>query len=175
MALVKPVVFQVVGYQNSGKTTFTNKMIQILTAKGIKSAAIKHHGHGGKPDILEEKDSSSHIVSGALAAIVEGDGRLLLQAEGKEYGLEDQIKLLSFFQPDVILIEGYKFAEYPKLILLRNAADIALLQKVKNIRAIVYWQEEIKNHLEGIGKPCFSIYDETAVSFVVNCLATQTL
>ena len=49
MALVTPFIFQIVGYQNSGKTTFLNKLISHLTAVGINTATIKHHGHGGKP------------------------------------------------------------------------------------------------------------------------------
>ena len=33
MALVTPFIFQIVGYQNSGKTTFLNQLISHLTAK----------------------------------------------------------------------------------------------------------------------------------------------
>ena len=32
MALVTPFIFQIVGYQNSGKTTFLNKLISHLKA-----------------------------------------------------------------------------------------------------------------------------------------------
>ena len=77
MAMVKePVIFQVSGYQNSGKTTLVNKIISGLKGKGLSVVTIKHHGHGGKPETPEGKDSSNHIESGAAASIVEGGGRL---------------------------------------------------------------------------------------------------
>lgn len=164
--MVKPVVFQIVGYQNSGKTTFTTKLMAALKEQGLKTATIKHHGHGGKPDIPAQKDSSRHLAAGALAAIVEGDGHLILQTESDVLSLAKQIQLLDFFQPDVILIEGHKFEAYPKLVLLKGQADTALLTELKNIKVVVYWQKEIKDIVQKQMKvPCFSIYDDAALSF----------
>jgi molybdopterin-guanine dinucleotide biosynthesis adapter protein len=141
MALVKPVIFQVVGYQNSGKTTFLLKLIQTLTTHGLKTVTIKHHGHGGKPDVVLQKDSSRHLEAGAFASLVEGDGRLVLQVEESEWSLEEQLRLMEHFQPDVILIEGHKQKHYPKLLLLKDQADISLLSKVENVKAIIYWDK----------------------------------
>lgn len=45
------MILQVVGHQNSGKTTLIEKCIKELTNHGIKVGTFKHHGHGGKPDI----------------------------------------------------------------------------------------------------------------------------
>lgn len=44
-------ILQIVGYQNSGKTTLMEKLIQALTYEGMKVATIKHHGHGGYPEV----------------------------------------------------------------------------------------------------------------------------
>ncbi|AZU61237.1 molybdopterin-guanine dinucleotide biosynthesis protein B [Neobacillus mesonae] len=168
MAVVKPVILQIVGYQNSGKTTFTAKLIERLTNLGIKTTAIKHHGHGGKPDVPEGKDSSRYVMSGAAAAIVEGGGRLVLQAEHEKFSLEDQIQLLAFFHPDVILIEGHKSANYPKLVMVKEMADTILLNKLDNLEAVLYWQEDIKRYIEtNMNIPCFSIDDESVVNFIV--------
>ncbi|HJV30673.1 MAG TPA: molybdopterin-guanine dinucleotide biosynthesis protein MobB, partial [Bacillales bacterium] len=89
MALVKPMIFQVVGYQNSGKTTFITKILKQLKIEGDSVGVIKHHGHGGKPDVYEQKDSARHIENGAIATIVEGNGRLLLQAEQAMWTLQE--------------------------------------------------------------------------------------
>ena len=97
MALVKPVIFQVVGYQNSGKTTITAKLIETLGESGFKTVTIKHHGHGGRPDTAKQKDTEKHLDAGALASIIEGDGRLILQADNYESTLEEQIAMLEFF------------------------------------------------------------------------------
>ncbi|WP_257984407.1 molybdopterin-guanine dinucleotide biosynthesis protein B [Neobacillus cucumis] len=149
-----------VGFQNSGKTTITTQLIETLTNLGIKTVTIKHHGHGGKPDVLEQKDSTRHISSGAIASIVEGSGRMVLQADELKLCLEDQIELLKFFQPDVILIEGYKQKNYPKLLLLKEKEDLHLLKSLTNICAIVYWNEDlITENLY----PAFSINDKTII------------
>ena len=162
MALVKPFIFQIVGYQNSGKTTISAKLIKFLTDRGIKTVSIKHHGHGGKPDVLEQKDSSRHLRSGALAAIVEGGGRTILQTDKQNLNLEDQIELLNFFQPDVILVEGYKQEKYPKLLLLRNKEDLALLTSVSNICAVGCWSKESDTEYMC---PSFSINDEAIITW----------
>lgn len=171
MALVKPVVFQVVGYQNSGKTTYVLKLIQSLKASGITTAAIKHHGHGGKPDVPDGKDSVKHIEKGAGISIVEGGGRMILQSEDFKGGLERQIQLLVFFQPDVILIEGYKHKPFPKVLLIRSQTDLELLSAVTNVKAIVYWQDEMKMDIQAqTDVPCFRIDDVNSVDWAVQFL-----
>ncbi|WP_312475499.1 molybdopterin-guanine dinucleotide biosynthesis protein B [Neobacillus sp.] len=171
MALVKPVIFQVVGYQNSGKTTLTFKLIEVLKKNGLKTVTIKHHGHGAKPDVVDQKDSTKHLSAGAAASIVEGGGRLVLQADDREYCLEEQIELMKFFQPDVILIEGYKQKSYPKLLLLRDKNDFDLLNTVNNITAVVYWKEDMKDGLIAKWKvPSFHISDESAINWAFQIL-----
>ncbi|WP_342430244.1 molybdopterin-guanine dinucleotide biosynthesis protein B [Neobacillus sp. FSL H8-0543] len=165
MALVKPVIFQVVGYQNSGKTTFLINLIQALTKEGIKAVTIKHHGHGGKPESERGKDSDRHLEAGALAALVEGDGRLILTAEDSNWGLEEQIRLMEFFQAEVILIEGHKLELYPKLLILRNKADLSLIEKVDNINWIIYWEDSIRESIQ-LGIPSFHIEDKASIQLI---------
>ena len=171
MALVKPVIFQVVGYQNSGKTTITSKLIGMLVDSGVKTVTIKHHGHGGRPTVVTQKDTEKHLAAGAMVSIVEGDGRLILTADNLDATLCYQIELLKFFHPDVILIEGYKLENYPKLLLIRHKCDLSLVYKVNNIVGIVYWEEEVKDSITAyIDVPCFRIEDETAISWTVQLI-----
>jgi molybdopterin-guanine dinucleotide biosynthesis adapter protein len=171
VALVKPIIFQVVGYQNSGKTTVTRKLIQTLKSAGVTTVTIKHHGHGGKPDVADSKDSTKHLRGGALASIVEGEGRLILQAENIESSLEDQIRLIKHFQPDVILIEGYKFKNFPKLLLVRDKKDLLLLTMITNVNVIMYWEEEWQGYLKQYPEiPSFHISDETAIIWLAETI-----
>lgn len=168
MALVKPVVFQIVGFQNSGKTTFTLKLIERLKNYQLQTVTIKHHGHGGKPDASMSKDTGKHLTSGALASIVEGGGRILLQAEDIVCNLDDQVELMKFFKPDVIIVEGYKLEHYPKLLLVRETSDIRLLEKVNNVLAVISWDDEIKEQLkEKWTGPTFLISEETAIQWTI--------
>ncbi|MBO0961222.1 molybdopterin-guanine dinucleotide biosynthesis protein B [Neobacillus sp. MM2021_6] len=168
MAVVRPIIFQVVGYQNSGKTTITSKLIETLTNRGLKAVTIKHHGHGGKPDVAVQKDSTKHLTAGAIASLVEGNGRLILQAEQCKCGLEEQIKMMRFFQPDVVLVEGFKLEDYPKLLLIRDKQDLPLVDLVNNVQAVVYWKEEIKELIfTKLDVPFFHISDEAAIGWTV--------
>jgi molybdopterin-guanine dinucleotide biosynthesis adapter protein len=175
VALVKPLIYQVVGYQNSGKTTFLLKLVQVLKNEGLKIVTIKHHGHGGKPDVLPEKDSSKHINAGAVASLVEGEGRLVLQADESSWTLDEQIKLMNFFQPDIILIEGHKIQKYPKLLILRNDHDLPLISSVNNIMAVIVWNNALLEVVRGqLNLPVFHIANEFTVTEISNFLLSQT-
>lgn len=173
MALVKPVVFQVVGYQNSGKTTLSLKLIQHLAAVGIKVATIKHHGHGGKPDVKESKDSGRHIAAGAAVSVVEGEGRLLIQAEQEHWSLQDEIEMLNFFKPDVILIEGHKNEKYPKAVILRNEGDLELIVKLPNIRVVFYMDKGLAKQLNDLSIPAFELNDESGLAWLTDYINEQ--
>ncbi len=142
--MVKPAIFQIVGYKNSGKTTLATKLIKELNNLGLKTVTIKHHGHGIWPEADVQKDTAKHLAAGALASNVYGDGRFILQTDNKEWQLSEQIKLMEYFQPDVILIEGYKQENYPKVFLVREKADLFLLTTMENVRMIIYWKQEMR-------------------------------
>ncbi|MDP4085014.1 MAG: molybdopterin-guanine dinucleotide biosynthesis protein B [Bacillota bacterium] len=174
MALVEPVIFQIVGYQNSGKTTVVTKVINRLHTKGFKVVSIKHHGHGGKPDVYEQKDSSRHIQFGAVASIVEGDGRLLLQSEQDTWSLNEKISLMKYFTPDLILIEGYKKEIFPKLIILKDEDEARELLKLDNIQFLLVWNERLQKYLsETTNISCYHIHDENGIDKIVNFLERQ--
>jgi molybdopterin-guanine dinucleotide biosynthesis adapter protein len=173
MALVNPRIFQVVGYQNSGKTTIITKILNVLKANRVSAAVIKHHGHGGKPDVYEQKDSARHIENGAIASIVEGDGRIILQAEKKEWTLEEEIQVLKCFRPEIILIEGHKKESYPKLLIVKEQEDIESLMKLDNIKFILVWDVQMMEQIKKNSNiPCFHIHDHSGfhqmVTFIQN-------
>ncbi|MEW8970046.1 molybdopterin-guanine dinucleotide biosynthesis protein B [Mesobacillus jeotgali] len=159
MALVRPLLFQVAGYQNSGKTTLSLRLIQQLTAAGLKVATIKHHGHGGRPEVVESKDSDKHVKAGAAVSLVEGGGRLVIQAENGSWSLSEEIDMLSFFKPDLILIEGHKQEPYPKAVILRNEDDIELMEKLENIQVVLCRDPELVNILKDTAVPVLDMED----------------
>ncbi|RFB18262.1 molybdopterin-guanine dinucleotide biosynthesis protein B [Bacillus sp. HNG] len=133
-------LLQVVGYQNSGKTTLVEKIVKKGTDLGYQIATIKHHGHQSSLQSLhQEKDSSRHFRAGASATIVEGGGSLQLEAKTSKWPLEKLIQLYAFFENDMIVIEGYKSAEYPKIVLIKREEDIELLNSLTNIVAVISW------------------------------------
>ncbi|WP_050180287.1 molybdopterin-guanine dinucleotide biosynthesis protein B [Domibacillus robiginosus] len=131
-------VFQVVGYQNSGKTTLMEKLIQAAAARGARVASIKHHGHGGMPD--GQKDSARHQQAGAVIAGVEGEGVLQIAITQDQWTLQQILSLYSSFPVDFIFIEGYKGEPYPKAVLIRSEEDLPLLS-LSNIQCVISWRD----------------------------------
>ncbi|MCM3586125.1 molybdopterin-guanine dinucleotide biosynthesis protein B [Mesobacillus maritimus] len=168
--MVRAPIFQLVGYQNSGKTTTMYEVIQRLSSDGFKIVTIKHHGHGGKPDIVEKKDSGRHVNAGALGSIIEGEGRILLQAEQTSWSLEAQILLANALTPDLILIEGHKQEKYPKAVLLRNDRDKHLLNELNSIQAVYCIDSNCRNDLQKDMKQPFFNDKEDFYRWVVNHL-----
>jgi len=135
-----PSILQIVGYQNSGKTTLVEKIVHTLAEQKMKVATIKHHGHGGFPEVAQ-KDSEKHRKAGAVVSSVEGAGLLSLSSLREKWSLQEIIRLYEFFEVDTILIEGYKKESYPKVVLLRSPEDVELLHKVENIVAVIVWYD----------------------------------
>lgn len=131
-------VMQVVGFKNSGKTTLMNRFIELARMSDKKVSAIKHHGHGGKPELpLATTDSMRFLENGAASSLVYGDGMVQVHIQEME---EDLTKFIGFSQladPDFILIEGFKGASHPKIVIVRNLADWQSLKELKNILLVI--------------------------------------
>ncbi len=135
---VKIPIIQVVGYQNSGKTTLVTKLVEQLSDTGCKVGTIKHHGHGGAPTFGDDgKDTMQHRQAGASVVSVEGAGILQLTAQPSVWDLQKTISLYEQFKLDAILVEGYKMENFPKVVLFRSRDDLSLLEKVSNILCVV--------------------------------------
>ncbi|MEH7387930.1 molybdopterin-guanine dinucleotide biosynthesis protein B [Bacillus sp. JJ1521] len=133
-------LLQIVGYQNSGKTSLVEKIVKKGTDYGHQIATIKHHGHQSNLENFHQaKDSSRHFKAGASATIVEGGGSLQLEAKTSQWTLEKLIELCALFENDMILIEGYKAADYPKIVLIKKEKDTELLTSLTNIVAVISW------------------------------------
>ncbi len=136
-------ILQVVGYKKSGKTTIMNTMIRLLKAKGLSVAVIKHHGdkNGDEIDIPKSRDHITYMESGADESIVQGYQYIhkLRKQEDKDAlnNLDDIIQHEVTSHPDVILIEGYKQANYDKIVLFKSTEDEYDLKRLNNIKLMV--------------------------------------
>ncbi|WP_169776088.1 molybdopterin-guanine dinucleotide biosynthesis protein B [Lysinibacillus xylanilyticus] len=151
-------ILQIVGYQNSGKTTLMEQLITQATTEGFRVGSIKHHGHGGIPMIESSKDSVRHEKAGASVTAVEGEGTLRMSIHQSNWQLVDILAIYETFNMDIIFIEGYKNEDYPKVVLLRRAEDQSLLQKVTNIVCVLYWPTYPLN--KPLDYPAFSIQEK---------------
>lgn len=114
-----PIV-SIVGRSDSGKTTFLEKLIPELTRRGYRVATIKHDTHGFEVD-REGKDSWRHARAGAQAVVISSPQKLALIKRVEADLTLDQIAPL-IGKVDLILTEGYKREDKPKIEVYRRVA-----------------------------------------------------
>ncbi len=127
-------IISIVGESKSGKTTLIEKLIPELKSRGYKVATIKHSIHSLSFD-KEGKDSWRHIQAGSVAtAIVSPDRIVLIKPLSEEPALNEIARVLGG-DYDIILAEGFKQSQVPKIEVHRKAASPPL-SHVTNLIAI---------------------------------------
>ena len=131
-------VFGIAGFKNSGKTTLVVELIGVLTGRGYRVATLKHAHHNFDID-HQGKDSFKHRAAGANEVIVASAKRWAHIKELSDEAEPDMAELLDHFEnPDLVLVEGYKHGDHPKLELRRTGFDAPeLAGKDSSILAIV--------------------------------------
>ena len=108
------------GWSGSGKTTLLVALLPLFRAQGLSVSTIKHAHHGFDLD-RPGKDSFRHRAAGAHEVLVASAARwaLLHENAGEEM---DFAALLARLSPvDLVLVEGFKRAPYPKIEVFRPA------------------------------------------------------
>ncbi len=108
-------VFGVVGWKNAGKTGLMERLVAEITGRGFVVSTIKHAHHSFDVD-QRGKDSFRHRAAGAREVLLSSRNRWALMHEvqvATEPSLDD---LLAKTEPvDLILVEGFKRDDHPKL------------------------------------------------------------
>lgn len=115
-----PVV-AIVGWRKSGKTTLVERLVRILTDRGLNVATVKHAHHSFDID-HPGTDSARHRAAGARQVAIVSRARVAMIAEhgGREPPLSGVLARLG--PCDLVLIEGYKREPVPKIELRRGDA-----------------------------------------------------
>lgn len=110
-------VISFVGYSNTGKTTLMEKIISILNKQGVRIAYIKHTHHQiSLPS--EGKDSQRMTKAGAImSAVISPENTLIVENRVSEI---DRL-LQGIHDVDIILIEGYKQKDFPKIMVVEKS------------------------------------------------------
>ena len=107
-----------VAYSGTGKTTFLERLIPKLKARGLKIAIVKHDGHRFEID-HEGKDSDRFTKAGAdVTGLISSEKAVLM--ENRQTDPEDFLKKIDGV--DLILTEGFKQGPWPKIMLHRKGS-----------------------------------------------------
>ncbi len=146
-----PYLFAVSGVKNSGKTTFSGKLIAELKARGYQVAAIKHDGHEFEPDV-EGTDSWKLRKAGAYGTAIFSKGQWMVCKQ--EAKVDEQWLAKLFPEADFILLEGFKYSRYPKFEIVRRGNSCESVCDAETLLALVTDTE-----IEVAGVPVIGLED----------------
>lgn len=119
------VMLGLAGYSNSGKTTLITKLLPQLKKREIRTAVIKHDGHGHYKE-AEGTDSAAFIHAGAEAMITLSQNAVhiyrsaVMELEEASAALEGH--------SDLIIVEGFKQSPIPKIALIRTEEQARIIE-----------------------------------------------
>jgi molybdopterin-guanine dinucleotide biosynthesis adapter protein len=127
-----------VGRSNTGKTTVVERLIPILSKRGLKVAVIKHHPYDFNIDI-PGKDTYRYKQAGATMSILASPGKVaLVEDTERELALEEIITRY-IRDVDLLIIEGFKRERVPKIEVFMKKEDglLPVCTGDKNLIAII--------------------------------------
>ncbi len=111
-------IISVVGKKKSGKTTFLERLIPALGARGVRVAVIKHDVHDFDID-RPGKDTHRLYEAGAGTVIIASPRKVAKVRRVEREPDLDELAAEASPQADVVLTEGYKSRNKPKIEVFR--------------------------------------------------------
>jgi molybdopterin-guanine dinucleotide biosynthesis protein B len=155
-------VLQVVGYKNAGKTTLVSEIVRFLSAKGMKIGTIKHDAHDHGAD-TPGSDSWRHREAGAKATALVSDSRTMWIRENRT-SLPELVAAMDAEGMDAVIVEGFKTAAFPKLLLLQGDQDAELLS-LPGVIAVVLRHETEGSSPDPASMANYPIFHTGGLSF----------
>lgn len=138
-----PVLSVISSKSNIGKTTVLCDIIRELKLRGYRVATIKHDVHGFDID-HPGKDTFLHAEAGADTIVISSPKKMaIIENVRSEYSLDDIINKIK--NVDIILTEGYKTENKPKIEVFRKEISSKLFSKDEELFAIVSDTKTHKN------------------------------
>jgi molybdopterin-guanine dinucleotide biosynthesis adapter protein len=116
-------------FSGTGKTTLLTQAIPILKHQGLRIGLIKHSHHNFQMD-QPGKDSFRLREAGASPVMLVSTHRRAIITEitpEREPRLDEELKLFDQSELDLILVEGFKAEQFPKIELHRPSLNKPLL------------------------------------------------
>jgi len=163
-------VFGISGHSGMGKTTLLERLVPELQARGLVVSVIKH-SHKDLDIDRPGKDSYRLRETGCQEVLVMGRRRWVLMHELSEDLEPSLAQLLDKLQAcDVVLIEGFKQGDFPKLEVWRAALDKSPLWPT--VPGVIAMASD--DPVAPLGMPVLALSDMTRIAdFIVEHAAAQ--
>jgi len=117
---VTPPIVSLIGKPDSGKTTLLEKLIPELNRQGYRVGTIKHHVHRFEMD-KPGKDTWRHKQAGArVVALASPTGLGIIRDTDGDPDVR-RLAAHAFTDVDLVITEGYKRLDLPKIEVYRTA------------------------------------------------------
>jgi molybdopterin molybdotransferase len=108
-------IYGVAGWKNAGKTGLMERLVAEISARGFTVSTVKHAHHRFDVD-QPGRDSYRHREAGAGEVLLSSSNRWALMHELRDEDEPTLAQHLARLQPcDLVLIEGYKRDDHPKI------------------------------------------------------------
>jgi molybdopterin-guanine dinucleotide biosynthesis adapter protein len=129
-----PPIISVVGTSKVGKTTLMLKLIVELKRRGYRVATLKHDVHGFEMD-QPGKDSWRHAQAGSDVVFLASPRKLaMIRSLDRELSIDEIARFAGGV--DILLTEGYKRGDKPKIEVSRQARGAELVSDPKDLVAL---------------------------------------
>jgi len=150
-------IISVVGNSGVGKTTFLERLVRELKARGYRLATIKHDVHNFDID-RPGKDSWRLTQAGSDIVMLSSPRRLALMEEVQEERTLDDLAAMVGDRVHLVLTEGYRGAAALKIEVSRQAHSTALTARLEELLAVV------TDHRFDLDRPQFGLDDAAGVA-----------
>ncbi|MCR2802271.1 molybdopterin-guanine dinucleotide biosynthesis protein B [Paenibacillus soyae] len=132
------LIIQFVGYKNTGKTTWVCRMTEAFKQAGYKVGTVKHDAHDFQMD-KPGTDTWKHQEAGADVTAISSSERTAI-IKRRPDPLDSLIASIER-DVDIILVEGFKTAPYPKIVCAKEVGHLRLLETTTRPLALVCWPD----------------------------------
>ena len=129
-------IISIVGKSHSGKTTLLESLITELKQRGHKVAIVKHSHHANDLDTAS-KDTWRFTKAGSEISAINSLDHLAIYRRTDNYFDPQEISSFVLWDYDIILTEGFKGSNYPKIEVHRAEQGKELLTDPKHLLALV--------------------------------------
>ena len=123
-------------YSNSGKTTLIERLIEEFKKDSFKVGVLKHSVHKIEID-KPGKDTYRFFQKGADSILIDNEEQLFFRKKLKKPLPVKYLKDFYFNDVDILIVEGHKGGNFPKIELIKNEQNDYLFNEDSNIIAIV--------------------------------------
>lgn len=144
-------------WSGTGKTTLIEKLVVSLKAQGLRLAVVKHDAHNFEID-KEGKDTWRFAQAGADMTLISSASKTAV-VEYRPRTFRENLSMIH--DVDLILVEGYKQEDIPRIGISRKATGKGLTAPAGDFIAVVTDDDAI---IQASPVPCFALDDVSGLT-----------